>query len=373
MTDTDTPEAATTDHEPEAAPARRKSGKSRRVLTIIGIVVAVAAVVLFVRYWTVGRFLESTDDAYLQADSVVVSPRVGGYVAAVYVEDNQVVEKGDPLFLIEQRDYEARLASSQAQIDQAQASAAALRAQIAEQQSMIGQAVANLSSANEDLRFARQEEQRYAPLAESGAVSREAYEQKRTALQQAEAAQAAAQAQLAMARRRVTTLEAQVEQARAQAMGGQAQQIAADNDLSDTLVRAAIDGRVGNKSLQVGQLAQPGQRAMTVVPVQEIYLTANFKETQLENLRPGQRATIEIDALGGREIEGRVESFSPGTGAEFSLIPPENATGNFTKIVQRVPVRIAFEIPEDLQGLLVPGLSVVVTVDTSTGGEPEEG
>jgi len=362
------------DFEPDAPLARSKGSKSstlRKYLPLLAIIVLIAIAVLAVRYWTVGRFLESTDDAYIQADTVIVSPRVGGYVEEIYVEDNQVVAAGDPLFRIDPADYEARVASSQAQIDVAEASASGLRAQIAEQQAMVAQAQANLASANENLRFARQEELRYEPLAESGAVSRESLAQKRNARQQAQTALAAAQAQVASAHRRIGTLQAQIGQARAQAEGGEAERMAANNNLGDTLVRAVVDGRIGNKTLRVGQLAQPGTRAMTIVPVERVYVTANFKETQLADLRPGQRATIEVDALGGREIEGRVESFSPGTGAEFSLIPPENATGNFTKIVQRVPVRISFDLPEELRGILVPGLSVTATIDTSSRGAKE--
>jgi len=350
---------------------RRNGARVRRILTVVGIIVVILALILLVRFWTVGRFLESTDDAYIQADSVIVSPRVSGYVEEIYVAENQIVAAGDPLFRIDPADYEAQVASSQAQIDAARANAAGLRAQIVEQQAMVAQAQANLASANEDLRFARQEEQRYEPLAESGAVSRQTFDQKRNARQRAQAAQASARAQLASVSQRIGTLQAQIGQAEAQAMGGEAQRMTANNNLGDTLVSAAIDGRIGNKTLQVGQLAQSGTRAMTVVPVDKIYVTANFKETQLADLRPGQPVTIEVDALGGREIEGRVVSFSPGTGAQFSLIPPENATGNFTKIVQRVPVRIEFEVPEELRGILVPGLSVVATVDTRSRGSRE--
>ena len=361
------------DAEPDAASAPRKNSMVRRLLAVLALIVLVALAIFAIQYWTVGRFLESTDDAYIQADSVVVSPRVGGYVEEIFVENNQVVAAGDPLFRIDQADYAARLANSQAQIDVARAGAATLRAQIAEQEAAIAQANANLAAANDDLRFARQEETRFTPLAETGAVSRQLLDQKRNARQQAQAAQAAAQAQLASARHRVATLRAQIGEADAQAEGGEAQRISASKDLNDTMVRASIDGRVGNRTLQLGQLVQPGTRVMTIVPVDNIYVTANFKETQLADLRPGQRVTIEVDALGGRELEGRVESFSPGTGAEFSLIPPDNATGNFTKIVQRVPVRIEFDVPEELRGILVPGLSVVVKVDTRSRGSREAG
>ena len=368
-TDPQTVPAAAADEAPTAPrPSPLKRRRMRTVLLVAAIAVLALGGYWLFEYLTQGRYMVSTDDAYMQADTVVVSPRVGGYVQEIYVEENQQVAVGDPLFRIDQADYEAQVAQAQAQIDAAHADAASLGAQIAEQQAAVQQARANLASAMADQRFARNEEQRYAPLAESGAVARETYAQKHSQREKADAAVAAAQAQVAAATRRINTLRAQVGQAQAQVEGGEAQRNAANTDLGSTIVRASIAGRIGNKTVQLGQLAQPGTRTMSIVPVDKIYVTANFKETQLGEIRPGQHATVEIDALGGREIAGRVESFAPGTGAEFSLLPPENATGNFTKIVQRVPVRIAIDPPADLRAVLVPGLSVVVTIDSRTGG-----
>lgn len=347
----------------ERVPPLKRKGV-RRALLIAGIVVLVIAAYWFIHYWTVGRYLESTNDAYIQADAVVVSPRIAGYVDAVLVDENQQVNAGDPLFRIDARDYRSRVAQAQAEVDIAAANAAGLRAQIAEQRAAVDRAQAQLESAQADLKFARQEERRYAPLAQSGAESRQTYATKRTQLEQAEAAMEAAQAGLVSARRRVGTLQAQVQQALAQAEGGDAQREAADIDLDATTVTASIAGRIGNKSVRVGQFVQPGTRTMSIVPTDRLYVTANFKETQLALIRPGQPVTVEVDALDGLELHGRVESFAPGTGAEFSLLPPENATGNFTKIVQRVPVRISFEVSPETRNLLLPGLSVVATVDT---------
>ncbi|WP_234029082.1 HlyD family secretion protein [Aurantiacibacter spongiae] len=373
QTDTESPtETAPDGAADDTAKAPRPSPLKRRGVRITLLVIALGVLALggywLTAYLTNGRYMVSTDDAYMQADTVVVSPRVGGYVRDVFVEENEQVAAGDPLFRIDQADYEAQVAQAQAQIDAARADAAGLGAQISEQQAAVERARANLASARADLRFAREEEQRYAPLAETGAVARETYAQKRSQRDSAQAAVAAAQAELTAAIRRIGTLRAQVGQAQARAEGGEAQRSAANTDLGSTIVRASIAGRVGNKTVQLGQLVQPGTRTMSIVPVGQIYVTANFKETQLGEIRPGQRATVEIDALGGREIAGRVDSFAPGTGAQFSLLPPENATGNFTKIVQRVPVRIAIDPPADLRSVLVPGLSVVVTVDTRTGG-----
>ena len=294
----------------------------------------------------------------------MVAPKSGGYVEEVFVADNQTVKQGDPLFRIGPRDYTARVLQAQAQIDMAAASAQGLRAQISEQQASAAAARAQLASAESDLRFARTIRDRYEALAATGAESRETYAEKRSQFERAEAAVATRRAQLLSAQRRVGTLQAQVGQALAQAEGGEAQRSAADTDLKSTILRASIDGRVGNKTVQLGQFVQPGMRAMSIVPVEKLYIQANFKETQLGLVRVGQPVTIEVDALSGIELHGKVESIAPGTGAQFSLLPPENATGNFTKIVQRVPVRISLDAAPATRALLAPGMSVTVSVDT---------
>lgn len=341
----------------------KRPGIRRVILAVVVVLLAVLAV-WFYNYWTVGRYTEGTNDAYIQADAVVVSPKIGGYVEEVYVEDNQAVKQGDPLFRIDPRDYTAQVAQAQAQIDVAKASANGLRAQIAEQQAAVAAARAQLASAESDLRFARTTRDRYEALAATGAESRETYSEKRSQFERAEAAVAARRAEVVSAQRRVGTLQAQIGQASAQAEGGEAQRAAADVDLKSTIVRASIDGRVGNKTVQLGQFVQPGVRAMSIVPVEKLYIQANFKETQLGTVRVGQAVTIEVDALSGIELHGRIESVSPGTGAQFSLLPPENATGNFTKIVQRIPVRISLDASPEARALLVPGMSVSVSVDT---------
>jgi membrane fusion protein (multidrug efflux system) len=183
---------------------------------------------------------------------------------------------------------------------------------------------------------------------------------------------AGARAALLSAQRRTGTLEAQVEQAQSQARASQAQLEAANVNLGSTVLSAPVAGRVASKSVQQGQLVQPGARLMSVVPVDKLYIEANFKETQLALMRVGQPVTVEVDALDGVELHGRVESVSPGTGAEFSILPPQNATGNFTKIVQRVPVRISLDAGPSARRLLVPGMSVEVTVDTRSAREERE-
>lgn len=348
--------------EPKQSPFKRRG--VRIVLLGVGIVALVLGASWFANFWMVGRYQQSTDDAYVQADAVIVAPKVAGYVEKVFVADNQAVKAGDALFSIDPRDYRSQVAQAQAQIDVAKASAEGLRAQIAEQLAAVDGARARLVSAESDLRFAKIIRDRYEALAATGAESRETFAEKRSQYERAEAALAARKADLVSAQRRVATLQAQIAQAGAQAEGSQAQRAAAEVDLGSTVVRASIAGRIGNKTVQPGQFLQPGARTMSIVPLEQLYITANFKETQVGLMRPGQPVKIEVDALEGVELHGKVESFAPGTGAQFSLLPPENATGNFTKIVQRIPVRIAVDAGPETRALLLPGMSVHVSVDT---------
>jgi membrane fusion protein, multidrug efflux system len=357
---------------PEAESQKRKglSPRARIVLLTILVVVAVAVLVWFIHYETRGKYLAGTNDAYIRADSVTVSPKISGYVEQVFVADNQDVKAGQPLVKIDPRDYRAQTAQYQAQIDVAKANADNVRAGIREQESAITQARAQLASSQSDAAFAASQVQRYAPLAASGAETQEKLTTLRNQATQAAKTAAANAAAVTEAERRIGSLQAQVRQAEAQGEAAQAQLAAADVNLGSTVVRASVDGRIGDKSVRVGQFVTQGTRMMSVVPLAAIYITANYKETQVGLMRPGQPATIEVDALPGVKLRGHVESVSPGTGAQFSLLPPQNATGNFTKIVQRVPVRIAIDAGPDARKVLVPGLSVEVTVDTiSAKGE----
>lgn len=336
----------------------------RRVLVIGVIVALVLGAVWLFDYQTRGKYMQDTNDAYIQADAVTIAPKVSGYVQAVLVSDNQDVKAGQPLVRIDPRDYTAQAQQYRAQIDVAKANADNVRATIGEQEAAISQARAQLKSAEADARFAEQEANRYAPLAATGAETRERFATLRNDAIKARAAVAAQRAALLAAERRVNGLDAQIRQAAAQGEAAQAQLDAAHVNVGATVIKASEPGRVGDRSVRVGQFVQAGTRLMTVVPLSKLYVTANFKETQIGLMRPGQRATIKVDALDGTEVSGHVESISPGTGAQFSLLPPENATGNFTKIVQRVPVRIALDAGPDARRVLVPGLSVTVTVDT---------
>ena len=347
-----------------AKPRRRLSGRTRLILILVVLLVLGGGVLWFVRYETTGKFMQETNDAYIRADLVTIAPKVSGYVAEVLVSDNQDVVAGQPLVRIDPRSYRAQAAQAEAQIAQAEASANATRAQIAQQRAAIEQAQAQLAAAQAKARYDAEEVRRYTPLAASGAESRQQLAQLRAAAEQSAANARAQAAALAAQQRQVATFEAQIGQSRAQRQGAAAQLEAANVDVSSTIIRSPVAGRIGDRTVTVGQFASAGTRLMSVVPLRQIYVTANFKETQLALMRPGQPATIAVDALDGTKLLGRVASVSPGTGAQFSLLPPQNATGNFTKIVQRVPVRIELEATPAARRLLVPGLSVTVTVDT---------
>ena len=351
-----------TDADQRVPPLRRPG--VRRSLLIAALILIVILTTLFIRYETHGKYIESTNDAYVRADAVTISPKVSGYVERVFVSDNQDVKAGAPLVRIDPRDYRAQLLQSRAQVGVAAAASENARAMIHEQEGAVDQAAAQLAAAESDAQFAAAEVARYTPLAASGAETREKLASLRNQAMQAEKNAAAQRAALLVAERRVASLRAQERQAAAQREAAQAQLTAAGINLGSTIVQSSVDGRIGDKSVRVGQYVQSGTRLMSVVPLAQIYITANFKETQIGCMRPGQPARIRVDALDGIELRGHVQSVSPGTGAEFSLLPPQNATGNFTKIVQRVPVRIALDAGPEARKVLVPGLSVTVKVDT---------
>ncbi|CAN5497317.1 HlyD family secretion protein [soil metagenome] len=349
------------------APPPPRKGLSPRAKWILRgalLVAVIVVVVWFVHYQLRGKYFESTNDAYVQADAVTVSPKVSGYVEKVDVIDNQVVSAGAVLVRIDARDYQAQTAQFQSQIDLAKASEEGARASLDEQKFAIEQARVQLSRLEQDAAFAAGEVERYTPLAASGAETREKLASLRNTAALARQSAASQRASLSAAQLRVGSLQAQVRQAQAQGRTAQAQLAAADVNLGSTEVASSIDGRVGDKSVRVGQFVQAGTRLMSIVPTDAYYIVANFKETQIGLMRIGQPVTIQVDALPDHDIKGHVDSVAPGTGAQFSLLPPQNATGNFTKIVQRVPVRIAIEADPAARRVLVAGLSVTVTVDT---------
>ncbi|NIJ69531.1 HlyD family secretion protein [Xanthomonas sp. 60] len=353
-------------------PSPLKNPKVRWTLTIIGVAVLVILIAWLVYHLLVGRYLQDTNNAYLQADAVAVAPRINGYVTEVLVQDNQWVKAGEPLLRIDPRTYRATLDQAEAVIAVREADIAAARAGVQGQQSSLVQARSQLAAATASLRFARAEVARFTPLAASGADTHEHVESLRHELERAQAQYEAAKAQIEGAQSQIEASQAQLEQAQAGLKQAQADATQAGVAFEDTELRARIDGRVGNKTVQVGQFIAAGTRTMTIVPVSALYLSANFKETQVGLMRPGQPAEIKVDALPGTTLQGVVESISPGTGSQFALLPPQNATGNFTKVVQRVPVRIRVEAGPEARNVLVPGMSVDVTVDTRSAKQARD-
>lgn len=347
--------------------ANGQRGKARRILlTLVGAALLVA-LVWGAWWWITGRFIESTDDAYLQADSISVAPKISGYVGEVLVADNQTVKRGDVLVRLDARKYQAVSDEASATIAARNADLAKAEADLVQQDSTIAEARAQLQGAEADARHAQTEVARYAPLARSGAEPEERLAQLNNQLAQARSTVAAKQAALRSSQTRYGTLQAQLKQAQAQLGVAKASEAQSQLDVNDAEIRSPIDGRVADRGVRLGQYVQPGTRLLTVVPVSAIYLTANYKETQIGDMRPGQSVTVHVDALPGHPLQGHIDSLAPGTGAQFALLPPSNATGNFTKIVQRVPVRIALDIADDVRPALVPGLSATVDVDTRTG------
>ncbi|MDF0698685.1 HlyD family secretion protein [Rhizobium sp. MC63] len=315
------------------------------------------------RYWTVGRFIESTDDAYVKADYTTVAPKVAGYVRQVLVNDNDVVKAGQVLARIDDRDFQAALSQARADLKAAEAAITNIDAQIALQQSVIGQARATIDASQASLDFAVSDAARSARLITSGAGTQSRAEQTQSARDQAAAAVERDRAALVAAENKVPVLRSQREQAVAERDRAAAAAHQAELNLSYTDIVAAVDGTVGARSIRVGQYVTSGTQLMAVVPLHAVYVVANFKETQLTYVRPGQSVEIKVDSFPDISIKGHVDSVSPASGLEFSLLPPDNATGNFTKIVQRIPVKIVID-DEALSGLLRSGMSVEPEVDT---------
>jgi membrane fusion protein, multidrug efflux system len=348
------------------APAAKAGIRRRTLLLSIGAISLVVGALWGLQWWTAGRFIQSTDDAYLQADSVTIAPKVSGYVAEVYVADNQSVIAGQPLVRLDKRQYQAVLEQADAAIAVRKADIERGAAELLQQQANIAQARAQLQGARSGESHAIEEVKRYEPLVATGAETNEKLADLQNARAQAAATVAADIAAVQVAERQPAATQAQIDQARAQLEAAEASVRQAQLDTQDTVIRSTLSGRVGDRTVRVGQYAQPGTRLMTIVPVQDVYLEANFKETQIGLMRAGQPATIHVDALPDIDLHGTVVSFSPGTGSQFAMLPPQNATGNFTKIVQRVPVRIHIDAQET-RNVLVPGLSVTVHVDTRSG------
>jgi membrane fusion protein (multidrug efflux system) len=350
-------------------PLRRKTvphrWSPRLVLTLgIALLLIAAAAAYGGYYWVVGRFLESTDDAYVQADSTIIAPKVSGYLSAVLVEDNQPVKADQPLAKIDDRDYVASLDQTKADVATAQADIENVTAALEQQQAVIAQARATVAVDQANLTYAEQENTRFGGLANIGGASVEVAQQAASKRDTAQATLTRDTAAVTAADEQVGVLQAQLAKDKATLQHYQAVQEQAQLNLGYTNIIAPIDGVVGNRSLRVGEYVQAGTQLMAVVPLAAVYVVANFEETQLAGIRKGAPVSIVVDTYSGATVKGHVDSIAPASGEEFALLPPDNATGNFTKIVQRIPVKIAIDPNDPLRGELRPGMSVTATVDT---------
>ncbi|MBE9606221.1 HlyD family secretion protein [Acetobacteraceae bacterium H6797] len=359
---------------PDGSPPRKRPGRRTLVVSAMALAAAAGGAI----WITKPPSSESTDDAYVSADATTIAPRVRGLVKAVLVTDNQPVRAGDPLVRIDSEEFDAKVQAARADLADAEAEVASARAALTSLAAEERLASANVEAARTSIRSssaeaarAEADRRRYEALVNTGAVARRDADTYRAAAISAEQASARAKAMLEVSEREVevtsakrASLEAALQKAVAQRLRAQAALDLALQDQRHTTVRAAIDGVVGNRQVRVGDYIQPGSRLLSLVPLHDLYVTANFKETQTRDMRVGQPAHIEVDAL-GRTLEGHVESLAPGSGSTFSLLPFEPGTGNFTKIVQRVPVRIVFDGGQDAVAALRPGLSVTATVSVA--------
>jgi membrane fusion protein (multidrug efflux system) len=336
----------------------------RRAALGLALALGVAGVADFgYDYLTTGRYLQSTDDAYVKADSTIVSPKVSGYLAEVLVGDNEPVKAGQLLARIDDRDVRTALNQAHADVAGSEAAVRNLDAQIALQQPVIEQGTADVSAAEATLQFAQLEQARYDGLMKSGSGTVQRAQQTDSELREKIAQLHHGKSGLIAAQKKVDVLTTDRAKAVAQLDHARAVEAQMALNLSYTEITAPVDGTVGARTLRVGQFVQAGTQLMAVVPLDAVYVVANFKETQLTYVRNGQPVEIQIDSFHGTKLKGHVDSLSPASGLEFALLPPDNATGNFTKIVQRVPVKIVLD-DHSLTGLLRPGMSAEPTVNT---------
>jgi membrane fusion protein (multidrug efflux system) len=343
----------------------RKKLNLRKLLLMGATVVALAGASWYgYDYWTVGQYLVSTDDAYVKADNTTIAPKVSGYLNGVLVADNEHVKAGQVLARIDDRDFKVALDQAKADVLAANATISSKEAQIEVQQAVIKAARATLDVDQANLTFAAQDNKRYTDLAATGSGSVQNAQQAQSRIASAQATLERDTANLASALKQVDLLKAEIVQAKAAAARAEAVQHQAELNLGYTTVISPIDGVVGNRSLRIGQFVQAGTQLMSIVPAEGAYVVANFKETQLTHVKSGQAVDIEVDMFPGQIVRGHVDSIAPASGQEFALLPPDNATGNFTKVVQRIPVKIALDAEHGLAITLRPGMSVIPTIAT---------
>jgi membrane fusion protein (multidrug efflux system) len=338
-------------------------GRKRLGLLGLALLVGLGAAWYGHDWWTIGRFIETTDDAYVGGDITVIAPKVAGFIAVVAVADNQAVHAGDLLIKLDDRDYQAALAKAEGAVAAQQATLANLDATRNLQQAMIAEVDAEIVAADAEVARAQFDVVRYRQLASDRFASAQRFQQADADHKKGIAAANRTRAALQAARRQLDVIDTQKQQAQAALEQAMAERDLARLNVSYTELRAPIDGMVGNRSARTGAYAMVGAQLMSLVPASGLWVDANFKENQLARMYPGLPATIAADVLPGEVFHGHVASLAPATGAQFSVLPPENATGNFTKIVQRVPVRIVLDGDAAALGRLRPGLSVTADVD----------
>ena len=341
----------------------RRSATTGLVLGV-GVFSVICTALLAWHWLTDWRHLQSTNNAYVQGDITAIRPKVSGYVQDLYVNDNQAVRKGDPLLRIEDKEIRQQIAGVDAELSRLAAELLALEQKKALQALQIDQAAADVAIADAEQERTRAELARSKRLAQAGNASKQALEIAVATNRQAMGAFSGATARLEATKLETTVLDAEEQKLKALVQKTRADLNILKIRLDDTVLRAPIDGVIGNRTVRAGQLVEPGRFLMAVVPLDDVWVVGNFKETQLTRVREGQPVTVQVDTYPGTDIKGVVAGMSPASGAEFSILPPQNASGNFTKIVQRIPVKIAIDPADNMKGLLRPGMSCTVSIDT---------
>ena len=346
------------------AASDRKPKSRRRLFALVALALAIVGGGYFGwSYWTEGRFLVSTDDAYVAGDITILAAKVPGYVKSVDVQNDQFVKAGDVVFHIDDGDYRLAVQSAKDKVATLEATRARIDRQVAAARAQVVQAEPQILASRADRVRADLEFERQTKLSQADFASKAKFEQARADRDRSAAAVQSAEAALLVAKSNVEVLQSQVVEAARNVDEAKTQLARAERDLAFTEVRAPVSGTVGNRAIQVGSYVQPGTRLAALVPLDTVHIDANYKDTQLGPIKPGQIVRLEVDAYPGREVPAVVESIAPASGSQYSLLPPENATGNFTKIVQRVPVRVKVDPKVASQGFLRPGMSVVAKVD----------
>lgn len=364
-----TADAPAVDAPTSDAVANTKSKIRKRIIVGAGAAIALALIYFVIHYMVVGRYMITTDDAYVRGNNSTLGARVSGHVASINVGDNSRVGAGNLVIKIDDGDYILALNSAQAKVSTQEATIDRITRQLTAQDSQVEQARAQVASADAGTKRAQADFARQQELSSKGFASKATFDVSQAGRDQAVASVQGAQATLDAALAQADVVRAQKAEAESQLQELRAALAKAVRDLSFTSVRAPVDGIFSNRIVNVGDYVQPGQRLANIVPIDEIFIDANYKETQLGRLKVGQRVKITVDAVNGRTFNGIVDSIAPASGSVFTLLPPDNATGNFTKVVQRVPVRIRVPMSVARENLLRPGMSVITTVNTKPSGE----